>query len=320
MTYKIKDIRKVFPIYSVRDGILLSKRGDITFGWKITYPAAFSVSEQEYDDLLNSIASAVRMLPEWCIVHKQDCYFEKNYEPSAPDSFLGECNSRHFAGRKYLEHESYLFLTFSNGNEVRRSAAGSSVFGSRTSGTSNYDKVSGYVAIAEQFMSLFSEHRKGFENIAYSYVHDREVAKDMVTDVFVHLWSHREEIDWDVNLKGYVYMGIRSRCISWLRRQQSARKAHDYMARDRKWREESAIAALADDSVSSRLFSSEVISIFRKELDRMPGLTREVFLASRIGDRTYQEIAMKLGIKERRVATEMQKALDILRKGLRDYI
>ena len=90
MTYKIKDIRKVFPIYSVRDGILLSKRGDITFGWKITYPAAFSVSEQEYDDLLNSIASAVRMLPEWCIVHKQDCYFEKNYEPSAPDSFLGE--------------------------------------------------------------------------------------------------------------------------------------------------------------------------------------------------------------------------------------
>lgn len=172
----------------------------------------------------------------------------------------------------------------------------------------------------EQFMSLFSEHRKGFENIAYSYVHDREVAKDMVTDVFVHLWSHREEIDWDVNLKGYVYMGIRSRCISWLRRQQSARKAHDYMARDRTWREESAIAALADDSVSSRLFSSEVISIFRKELDRMPGLTREVFLASRIGDRTYQEIAMKLGIKERRVATEMQKALDILRKGLRDYI
>ena len=93
----------------------------------------------------------------------------------------------------------------------------------------------------EQFMSLFSEHRKGFENIAYSYVHDREVAKDMVTDVFVHLWSHREEIDWDVNLKGYVYMGIRSRCISWLRRQQSARKAHDYMARDRKWREENAI-------------------------------------------------------------------------------
>ena len=154
MTYKIKDIRKVFPIYSVRDGILLSKRGDITFGWKITYPAAFSVSEQEYDDLLNSIASAVRMLPEWCIVHKQDCYFEKNYEPSAPDSFLGECNSRHFAGRKYLEHESYLFLTFSNGNEVRRSAAGSSVFGCRTSAASSYDKVSGYVAIAEQFISL----------------------------------------------------------------------------------------------------------------------------------------------------------------------
>ena len=156
MTYKIKDIRKVFPIYSVRDGILLSKRGDITFGWKITYPAAFSVSEQEYDDLLNSIASAVRMLPEWCIVHKQDCYFEKEYEPSGPDSFLGQCNRGHFKGRKYLEHRGYLFLTFSNANEVKRSATASSVFGAGDKMSSNYDKITAYASIAEQFISLIS--------------------------------------------------------------------------------------------------------------------------------------------------------------------
>ena len=62
----------------------------------------------------------------------------------------------------------------------------------------------------EQFMSLFSEHRKGVENIAYSYVPYREGAKDNVTDVFVHLLSHREEIDWGGTLQGYGYLGIRS--------------------------------------------------------------------------------------------------------------
>ena len=156
MTYKIKDLRNVFPVYAIRDGIVVSKRGDITFGWKITYPVAFSGSEQEYDDLLNAIASAVRILPEWCIVHKQDCYFEKGYEPSDQDSFLGQCNSRHFNGRKYLEHEGYLFLTFSNANEVKRSAAASSVFGSSVRAGSNHEKISAYTSIAEQFISLIS--------------------------------------------------------------------------------------------------------------------------------------------------------------------
>ena len=156
MTYKIKELRNVFPVYAIMDGIVLSKRGDITFGWKITYPVAFSGSEQEYDDLLNAFASAVRILPEWCIVHKQDCYFEKGYEPSDQDSFLGQCNSRHFNGRKYLEHKGYLFLTFSNANEVKLSAAASSVFGSSVRAGSNYEKIFAYASIAEQFISLIS--------------------------------------------------------------------------------------------------------------------------------------------------------------------
>lgn len=171
----------------------------------------------------------------------------------------------------------------------------------------------------EPFSTLFGT-RRNFENIAYSYVHDHDVAKDIVNDVFMHLWEHRDEIDWDNNIKGYVYMGVRARCISWLRKKQTLDKAHDDMRKTNAWKTESSIVALGVGGMPERLFSGEVQSIYRTALERMPELTRDVFLASREDDCTYQEIAYRYGITMRKVTAEMQKALRLLRKALKDYI
>ena len=94
----------------------------------------------------------------------------------------------------------------------------------------------------------------------------------------------------------------------------------DETGRRRNWRIESAIAVLDDDNVSGRIFSNEVHAIYRRELARMPRLTRDIFLASREYGRTYQEIAVMYGIKVRKVTAEMQRALAILRKALKDYL
>ena len=172
---------------------------------------------------------------------------------------------------------------------------------------------------SETFVALF-ENRTNFVNIAYSYVHDHDAANDIVNDVFAHLWEHRDGVDWDDNLRGYVYFGIRTRCISWLRKQQSSSRAHDELEVFQKWRIESDIATLSDGDVSGRLFGEEVFSIYRRELEKMPRLTRDVFLSSRDDGCTYQEIADRYGIKVRKVTAEMQRALSILRKALKDYL
>lgn len=48
---------------------------------------------------------------------------------------------------------------------------------------------------ADTFSRLFLEYRKSFENIAFSYVHDRSAAEDIVTDSFLYLWEHRNDVD-----------------------------------------------------------------------------------------------------------------------------
>ena len=52
----------------------------------------------------------------------------------------------------------------------------------------------------------------------------------------------------------------------------------------------------------------------------MPQVTRQVFELSRFYGKTYSEIAEILGIPQRRVTSEMQRALSIMRNALRDYL
>ena len=69
-----------------------------------------------------------------------------------------------------------------------------------------------------------------------------------------------------------------------------------------------------------QLFASEVQHLVFKAVGKMPELTRRVFFESRYGGKSYQEIADELGIPRRRVHTEMQKALSLLRLTLKDYL
>ena len=69
-----------------------------------------------------------------------------------------------------------------------------------------------------------------------------------------------------------------------------------------------------------RLFEGEVERIVRDCLDEMPELTRSVFTEQRLRGRSYREVAAQYGISERRVETELGKALGKLRLALRDYL
>ncbi|MFR9506083.1 MAG: TraG family conjugative transposon ATPase, partial [Rikenellaceae bacterium] len=56
---------------------------------------------------------ALKVLPNYCIVHKQDWYVKESYEPkvSGENSFLSNAFERHFNERPFLNHTCYLYLT-----------------------------------------------------------------------------------------------------------------------------------------------------------------------------------------------------------------
>lgn len=173
---------------------------------------------------------------------------------------------------------------------------------------------------ADEFGKFFSEYRSHFVHIAYSYIHDMDAAKDIVTDSFVYLWEHRNELTSESNIKGYVYCSVRNKCNSFLRGKLTRLKATDELSKSAQWKLQASLNSLSNDEIFRNLFHDEVIAIFQAELAKMPALTRNIFLASRNDEMTYQQIADKFGIPVRRVTAEIQSALQILRLALKDFL
>ena len=93
-----RDWRQVMPVLAIKNGIIVSRRGELTLGWELSLPAAYSLSEQDYDSLILRYYEAVRRLPPWTVLHRQDVYLRDEWHPDgAPRwsrSFLQDCSDR----------------------------------------------------------------------------------------------------------------------------------------------------------------------------------------------------------------------------------
>ena len=173
--------------------------------------------------------------------------------------------------------------------------------------------------IQKQFGHLYNQYRQRFVLIARRYVRDRMVAEDIVADSFVAFWNSRSKLASDTNLPAYILTIVKNNCLNWLRAQQIHFRIEDDLASTQSRLIDANIRSLSAMNPSN-LFASDVQSIVSDAIARMPKLTREIFILNRNTGMTYAEIAAELGISQRRVTSEMQAALSILRKALKDYM
>ena len=170
-----------------------------------------------------------------------------------------------------------------------------------------------------EFGRLFATWRARFEAIACRYVRSAAVAEDLVSDSFMSFWENRGRIPADANLQTYILIIVRNKCLDWLRAQSLHAKIEQEVYELRR-------RVLAADIRSlqafnpEEIFSEEVAAIVRQSLDRLPELTRDVFIARRFEEMSYKEIAEKYGITVRRVEFELEKAVKQLRVALKDYL
>lgn len=111
---KAATLESKFPLLSVEHDCIISKDADITVEYKVELPELFTVTSPEYEAIHSAWLKAVKVLPNYSIVHKQDWFIEESYTPDIQKdemSFLSRSFERHFNERPFLNHTCYLFLT-----------------------------------------------------------------------------------------------------------------------------------------------------------------------------------------------------------------
>lgn len=158
------------------------------------------------------------------------------------------------------------------------------------------------------FDILFVRYCQPLREYAMHYMHDRELAKDVVNDVFLKLWMKRDVIANVGNLSAYLHSCVRNDCLDKLK----ARKIpiSDGMLE---------IADLLSSSANSadELVVKELAAIIQSEIDNLPFRCREIFIRNRRDGMNYDQIAREFDISPVTVRTQMFRAVRILSEKLK---
>ena len=129
-TGKMTTLEAKFPLLSVEHGCMVSKDADITAAFRVELPELFTVTSAEYEAMHSAWHKAVRVLPNYSIVHKQDWFIKERYQAGLSAGtlgFLARSSERHFNERPFLHHTAYLFITKTNKQRMRRQSDFSSL-------------------------------------------------------------------------------------------------------------------------------------------------------------------------------------------------
>src|SRR5687767_3815353 len=112
-----KYLKDILPIMGVENNCIVSKNGDVTIAYRVELPEIFTLSDQDYEALHQTLIKAIKVLPKHSIFHKQDWFAEAKYVADFENfsdqerSFLSRSSERFFNERPYLDHQCYIMIT-----------------------------------------------------------------------------------------------------------------------------------------------------------------------------------------------------------------
>lgn len=168
------------------------------------------------------------------------------------------------------------------------------------------DDEQAFTEIYHRFYGLLFIH-------ASKRLNDDEEAKDAVQQLFESLWQKRAQVQADGNLSAYLYTAIRHRILDIFSHQEVENKYVDSLQ---------SFIDQEQEFTDYRVREKQMKALIEKEIDSLPPKMREIFLLSRMENKSHKEIAAQLGISELTVKTQVKKALKILRSklGLLAYV
>lgn len=111
-----KDWRDILKIQEITENCLVNGNGDITIGFNVVLPPAYSLTWPIKNDIYSGFSVFLRSLNEGVRLHKQDFFFSSHFEmdKNASDTISLYKNKLHFEEKIVPQTSSFLYITFPN--------------------------------------------------------------------------------------------------------------------------------------------------------------------------------------------------------------
>ena len=161
------------------------------------------------------------------------------------------------------------------------------------------------------FKELYSRYWKKLYAEAYKRLSSKELAEEIVQELFANLWLQRHARQINSTVGGYLYNAVTNRVIDQYRKEMVRNRHRDAMM---------VTHAEADNATEDAIMLRDLAYAIETEVSQLPDKCRQVYELSRNEYKSNKEIALMLGISEKTVENHLTKALKRLRVGLGHYL
>ena len=159
-----------------------------------------------------------------------------------------------------------------------------------------------------QFKKIFLGHYHQLYVHALGFVKEAETAKDIVHEVYAHIWEHRARLLSDKNPLPVMYLLVRNASIDHLRRKNVRIKFETYTK------------TFSDSDLSDYDNYEERLAAAIKAVEQLSPKTRQIFKECFLEGCTHKEAAEKYGISIHTVRNHIAHAISHLRKNKDFYL
>jgi RNA polymerase sigma-70 factor (ECF subfamily) len=162
------------------------------------------------------------------------------------------------------------------------------------------------------FEQLFRMHAAALCDFAFSYVRSKEIAEEVVQDLFCWIWEQRFTVEMPHGVRAWLFTAVRNRSLNQVRFRRLEFELHERVIREFPSRR----AVVQPDAELAARDLSEAAS---ELVAAMAPRCREAYVLIRQQGMSYAEAAQVMGISSKTVEIHMTRAMTILRVGLEKW-
>lgn len=149
-----------------------------------------------------------------------------------------------------------------------------------------------------QLIELSSDELLHF---AMGFLRNREIAEEIVSDVYVKIWNNRKGIVTIKNLKSYLFISVKNGCLSHLRKMKNEKIVFLDEYNDFQF--------IPVQSLYEENLDEEILQQIYKAIESLPAKCKLAFTLAKINGLKHKEIAEVMDVSEKTVNNHLVSAV-----------
>jgi RNA polymerase sigma-70 factor (ECF subfamily) len=170
----------------------------------------------------------------------------------------------------------------------------------------------------ETYIFLFREYYVSLCAYSQRYVGRKDIAEEIVSEIFFKMWSNRKSLKITDSIKGYLFRAVANNSLYHLRKVKKEKSLEEYLSA--RAIENNRSAAYPDEIVEQSLAMEVIHNQIEEAVNHLPTQQQRAFKLKRFEGKKNKEVAEEMELSVKTVEMHLSKAMTTIRERLKDTL